>query len=229
MNIGETLAQLGRAVDAGEDGADSTELENALSALTGLLQAELSPEQRGRCHYYSANAISALRKLAKEGSTWWEQPWLEREMAQLRLALAAIEKTESATLQRLQVMTNLANTLSWVGRTVESFSLRSAILAVDPRFGMALANRGLGYYEFARYVQTAPANLCSCGTPGSHCAWHWTSEWSGMLSIKYARFTSTSRRWRIGSHSARRACRLHLTSGKESGSIAAGAGSTVCF
>lgn len=145
-------------MDLAQDSANASALESTLASLETFRSRALTPEQRGRSHFYSANALAALRHLHdEEAASWWSQPILERELLQLRLALSQQELADFDILLRCQVLTNYANALNGCGRPIEALQQWNAALATDPAFGMALGNRGLGLNYYARFVQAAPA------------------------------------------------------------------------
>jgi tetratricopeptide (TPR) repeat protein len=144
------------AIDAAGEVGDIEGLKRALFSLAELDKASMSSGQRALTHYYTANALAGLRTLRSGDSSWWDQPLLEREILQHRLALSELEKTEAVAPLKCHVLTNLANAFNSVGRFTEALNLWNRALDQDAAFGMALGNRGLGYFRFARYVQTAP-------------------------------------------------------------------------
>lgn len=156
MNTFETLRKLGETIDAAEDAADTAALEDAVRSLKSLKRDSMIPMELARIHCYIANALAALRHLQPTESPWWDQPHFEEEMLERRLALNAIKECASAPTLECQVLTNLGNAFNNAGRFSEALSFWNRALAIKPRFGMALANRGLCYYDFARYFQTVP-------------------------------------------------------------------------
>jgi len=158
LSADDELARLGVTVDLAQDAANADALEATLTSLENFRSRSLTPAQRGRSHFYSANALAALRYLQREESaSWWNQPLLERELLQLRLAMAQLELTDDDGLLRCQVLTNYANALNGVGRPIEALQQWNVALATNPGFGMALGNRGLGLYYYSQFVQTAAA------------------------------------------------------------------------
>jgi hypothetical protein len=51
---------------------------------------------------------------------------------------------------RCQILTNLGNQLSTMGRFIEARSAWTRALAINPNFGIALGNRGYGLAQYAR-------------------------------------------------------------------------------
>ena len=80
----------------------------------------------------------------------WEQPEQQQQLLQLRGAVQHDGFRELPDLRQCQIFTNLANQINAVGRFVESQEYWNRALAIKPRFGMALGNRGYGLAEYAR-------------------------------------------------------------------------------
>jgi tetratricopeptide (TPR) repeat protein len=79
-----------------------------------------------------------------------EQPLLEREVLHLRKALASEEGLRQLPDGRVcQILTNLGNALSAVGRIVEALEYWNRALQKIPSFPMALGNRGHGLSYYA--------------------------------------------------------------------------------
>ena len=72
----------------------------------------------------------------------------EKQIYHLRLALSYIDEADDFDI--CQVLTNLGCLFSEVGRYVDAQYYFNWALAVNPDFGMALANKGYGLYRYAR-------------------------------------------------------------------------------
>ena len=147
------LKRIGMLIDiAGDLGReDGTTLAfdwaNALSA------RKLRGPQRSLLEYFIANAWHNRRRLRHQDAAvaWqWEQPELLQEIYHLRAAGQSKDFDKLAVGRRCQILTNLGNQLSAVGRFVEARRTWSRALAIDPHFGMALGNRGAGLVAYAR-------------------------------------------------------------------------------
>ena len=101
--------------------------------------------------YFRANAYGALLDLSGHNDEWsWSNPELEAQIFNLRRAVAHRAFPALAELRRLQIFTNLANSLNHLGRSIEALEVYDSALAVSPKFGMALGNRGIARSHFAR-------------------------------------------------------------------------------
>lgn len=156
MEVFEKLNEIAKAVDAAEDAGDLVKLQELHLSLKSLPIDSLAPTLRARAHYYCANALVAIRHLQPEEGPWWNQPFFEEEMIERRLALKALKECASEPTLECQVLTNLGNAFNNAGRFTEALDYWNRAISIEPRFGMALANRGLCYFSFARHVQTEP-------------------------------------------------------------------------
>lgn len=149
----EALQQLAELVDASEDCSSQAGAEHAI-ALARTLRASCSAAGAGEVDYFEANAWHVLRRLrTKQGENiWaWEQPEFEQEAVCLRRALRTSDQPGFPTGRQLQVLTNLGNLMSVLGRTVEAIGYFDRALARYPKFGMALGNRGQVFATYSNY------------------------------------------------------------------------------
>jgi tetratricopeptide (TPR) repeat protein len=114
---------------------------------------------RATLHYFEANAWSALASVrgnrAPDPFHWSGQvsECNEKQIASLRRAKNGDGFEKLHPLRRCQILTNLGNLLSHVGRFSEAIECFDLALAIDPKFGMAWGNRGM---TLTHYVQALP-------------------------------------------------------------------------
>lgn len=102
--------------------------------------------------YFRANIQSALQDAEVLGSWAWRQPHRERQILYIRRARTDPSFDRLSPVRRAQIVTNLANEMSTLGRPVEALRLYKAVLRDRPAFAMAIANRGIVRATFARMV-----------------------------------------------------------------------------
>lgn len=127
-------------------------LQHARGLSEELLRRDsLSPGLRATAHYFAANVWAGMRVVTgSERQLKLEQPYLAFEVLHLRKALASEEGLSECTDVRVcQILTNLGNSLSAVGRIVEALEYWNRALERIPRFPMALGNRGHGLSYYA--------------------------------------------------------------------------------
>jgi tetratricopeptide (TPR) repeat protein len=148
----QALEHIGELTDLSGDLRRTVGLEQAMRLSEELQQRNPSAVHRATSHYFLGNVWSNLRVLAGEDLGAWEQPELEREIFHLRMALRD-EAAPGLRLERVcQILTNLGNAMSAVGRPVEAIHYWDQALRRLPRFSMARGNRGYGLSYYAASV-----------------------------------------------------------------------------
>lgn len=149
----EALQRLAELVDASEDCGSQRGAEHAVK-LAQAFRAKCSDAGAGDLDYFEANAWHVLRRLRtqQEQDVWaWEQPEFEQEAVCLRRALRSTDRADFPVGRKLQILTNLGNLMSVLGRTVEAIDYYDRALAHHPKFGMALGNRGQVFATYSNY------------------------------------------------------------------------------
>ncbi len=146
------IQKLGILIDISHDLSRSEGLKYAIQQVEKLLSRELSDLQRSAIHYLAGNTWSNLRivKHSDQKTVWgWEQSEIENELLHFRLFNKHYNGSKQSRLRFCQANTNLANTLSHIGRFVDAIEYWDTVLKLNPRFGMALANKGYGLVSYA--------------------------------------------------------------------------------
>lgn len=118
----EALKRLAAFIDAAEDNANKAELEHAL-ALAKTIRPNCSDTADAELNYFEGNIWSLLRKEAQKAGQdpWtWNSQENECEIISLRRALSSSGYRQLELGRRLQILTNLGNAMSRLGRTVEA-------------------------------------------------------------------------------------------------------------
>jgi len=152
LSVEEALTWIAHAIDRAADTVDA-ELNNlALDHSTRLLAGQHAKEaQRVLLHYYCANAYENRVDFAAARGAWdWDIPDLEAAFLELRRAIAHPAFDTIDSIPRCQILTNLGNKLSAVGRPVEALACWDRALMIQPNFAMAWGNRGFGLLRYAR-------------------------------------------------------------------------------
>jgi len=147
------LNELAKEIDAACDAQSPAELDKLLKKCGNYL---LSAEGAGRVdlHYFMANIYSGLWRIkaGAEGPCDWDQHGIIQEILSLRRAINEPEFERCDSIRRCQIRTNLANSLSTVGRLIEAIEEYSCVLQVLPDFAMALGNRAYAITTFSAYL-----------------------------------------------------------------------------
>ena len=153
ISVPKALRRIGSLVDLAGDLDKEDGTARALDWCDELSRRKLTKRQEALLDYFRANAW-ANRQRSKHhnvDAAWqWDQPELQQQVLHLRRALQSAGFAKISPLRRCQIMTNLGNQLSAVGRFVEARAAWTRALEVNSTFGMALGNRGYGLMQYAR-------------------------------------------------------------------------------
>jgi tetratricopeptide (TPR) repeat protein len=162
LTIEEGLSHIGRLADLSLDLRQIEGLERAIELSQELQKRDLTSVQLATSQYFLANAWANLRDVSGAGSHWkWEQQETEKETFHLRSALREDGFRRLPDERACQILTNLGNVMSQVGRFVEAIEYWDRALARLPSFSMARGNRGYGlsYYAQSLYDEGHTAVL----------------------------------------------------------------------
>ncbi|MBN1930060.1 MAG: hypothetical protein JW786_00440 [Desulfobacterales bacterium] len=130
-------------------------LIHAVSLSKKIKHQELSFSQLAILNYHISNIYGYLHKLTItcQADLWkWEQEDIEKQLLYLRHAVNALQKENVKGHLREKacpIYTNLAGTLSHIGRFVEAIEYWNKALDISPSFSMARGNRGYGLIHYA--------------------------------------------------------------------------------
>jgi len=151
MSIYEAKNYIGQLVDISFDLKKKVGLKKAIKLNEELLKEDLPDKYKTILNYFMANAWSNLRRLTRDmKALWeWEQKEIEDEILYLRKAIEGKGFSEIDTFMRSQILTNLGNILSHIGRFIEAIEYWNKALEIDPSFSMAIGNKGYGLVHYA--------------------------------------------------------------------------------
>ncbi|MEQ1661918.1 MAG: LA2681 family HEPN domain-containing protein [Thiobacillus sp.] len=152
LSNADALDLIAQLVDQAFDDADLARADHSLSLADELEERKLQPPEMSLLDYYRANAWACRyqQRLGDRAAVWdFEQPEVHQQVFLLRRAANSSGFAEMDAIRRCQILTNLGNQLDTLGRFVEARAYRSAVLAIDPNFWMARANRGRGLMHYA--------------------------------------------------------------------------------
>ncbi len=156
LSSDEALKYIGELTDLSLDLRKIDGLKLAIKLNKELQERDLSKEQVVISNYFMANAWSNIRMLStdKNNDLWkWEQEEIEKEIIYLRKALTEEGLKKVPKVRRCQILTNLGNCFSYVGRFIEAIEYWDKALSVLPSFAIARGNKGYGlaYYGQSLY------------------------------------------------------------------------------
>ncbi|MBQ0960877.1 hypothetical protein KAK06_18120 [Ideonella sp. 4Y11] len=151
----KALRVIGTLVDHALDTRD-LELNSRVLHWAAKLEPRLTDDtERVLLDYYWANAWANVDADARQDRTqaWvWDQEPAQRQLLLLRRALTRPTFPKVPDLLQCQILTNLGNQLSYLGRFIEAREFWSRALDAMPDFWMARFNRGFGLITYARHL-----------------------------------------------------------------------------
>ncbi|WP_051234909.1 LA2681 family HEPN domain-containing protein [Marinimicrobium agarilyticum] len=150
----DALEFIGGLIDSATDKALPEQARQALDHCDAL-EERLGGTQRVELDYFRANAWSVIRqaKHSDESAVWeWDQPEILNEIFYLRSAVRSTQFSSLGTFRQCQMLVNLGNILSHIGRPIEAIEYWARALTRMPKFAMALGNLGFGLETFAKYL-----------------------------------------------------------------------------
>jgi tetratricopeptide (TPR) repeat protein len=155
LSAEDGLQLLGLIIDYSTELADGAALEQAL-AIANEVQRKLSDaRQAAELHFFLGNVWDELRKLrrAADETGWtWDLPELVKANRAFRTAYSSEGFSSLHRYRKCQILTNIGNHLDHLGRFVEAIEYWDHALTIDPDFAMAIGNRGMGLWTYARHL-----------------------------------------------------------------------------
>lgn len=153
MSNAEALAHIGQVIDDAFDTSFERGAKRALYLLDELSKRELINTDGALVEYFRANAWAALSHIANVRRSWsWEAPERQAELLALSRASNHAGFASLDQVRQCQILTNHANLLNTVGRTIDAIAVWDAALKIIPGFAIARGNRGCGLKSYAGMV-----------------------------------------------------------------------------
>lgn len=153
MSDTKALAHISKLIDDAFDSSFERGAKRALSLLDELSKRELIDTDGALVEYFRANAWAALSHIANVRRSWsWEAPERQAELLALSRASNHAGFASLDKVRQCQILTNHANLLNTVGRTIDAIAMWDAALKIIPSFALAWGNRGCGLGDYARMV-----------------------------------------------------------------------------
>jgi len=153
MSIAEALDHIGQLIDDAFDASFERGARRALYLLDELSKLDLIDTDSVLLEYFRANAWAALSHTTNVRRSWsWEAPELQTELLALSRASNHVGFAKLDKIRQCQILTNHANLLRTVGRTIDAVAVWDAALKIIPGFAMARGNRGAALKDYAGMV-----------------------------------------------------------------------------
>jgi hypothetical protein len=105
--------------------------------------------------YFRSNIHAALQDISAPRTWDWRQPHRERQILYLRRAAGHLSFVRLQPVMQAAIFTNLANSLSSLGRSLEAITLYDVALSIVPGFAMALGNKGMAMRYLLPHIPDA--------------------------------------------------------------------------
>lgn len=153
MSDQEAFAHIGDLIDDGADTSHERAVKRGLYLLDGLSKRDLVAADGALVEYFRANAWAAMSQISNARRSWtWELLEAQEEMLALSRASSHPGFRSLDPVRQCQILTNHANLLNVVGRTIDAIAGWDASLKIIPHFAIALGNRGCGLAAYARLM-----------------------------------------------------------------------------
>lgn len=152
--LDKKIEVLGDKIDTACDNNDVSELEQLLVSCDSLMENETS-ENRSILFFYKANCHAALRIIERVDvdDTWsWSQERQVAEILNLRKAVAESGFKTIHKIMQCKILTNIANGMSSLGRSIESISYYDKALSRIDNFAMAIGNKAIGQVHYGQHL-----------------------------------------------------------------------------
>ncbi len=153
MSDADALVHIAQLIDDAADASFERGAKRAIFLLDELAKRPLADTDGALAEYFRANAWAARSQIANVRQSWsWEAPERQEELLALSRAANHPGFTSLGDVRRCQILTNQANLLNTVGRSIDAIAGWDAALKIIPTFGMARGNRGAGLKHYAGMV-----------------------------------------------------------------------------
>lgn len=148
----EILEIIGSLFETSRENKDLERLQTSIKIANEIDVDSFDTHSKAILHYFLGNAWSYVQDIKFPNETFpLETNELENQIIHLRKAHSLIKECNDK-YNECQILTNLGNLFSHIGRFSEAQEYFNTCLEVDCNFGMAIGNRGFGLYYYARVI-----------------------------------------------------------------------------
>lgn len=153
MSDREALTHIGDLIDDGANVSSKRAIKRGLYLLDELSKRDPVVADGVLVEYFRANAWAAMSHISNTRRSWaWESQEIQHEMLALSRASSHPGFHALDRVRQCQILTNHANLLNVVGRTIDAIAGWDSAIKIIPNFAVALGNRGCGLTSYARLV-----------------------------------------------------------------------------
>lgn len=148
----EILEILGGLFETSREQNDLERLTTSIEIANSVNLEDFDSLSKANYYYFLGNAWSYVQQIKFPDTNFeFESKEIEKQITYYRKALGLLNENNNDFI-KCQVLTNLGNLFSHIGRIVESQEYFNLCLSVDSKFGMAIGNRGFGLFHYARLI-----------------------------------------------------------------------------
>lgn len=153
MSDSQAIEHIAKLIDDASDTSFDRGAKRALYLLDELSKRDLIEADFALIEYFRANAWATRSHIANTRQSWsWEAPERQEELLALSRASSHPGFASLDKIRQCQILTNHANLLNTVGRSIDAIAVWDTALKIIPGFAMARGNRGYGLKGYAGMV-----------------------------------------------------------------------------
>lgn len=146
----EILQKAGDLIDRALYTQNKHDTDQAFLLLAELEEKNPAPEIATLVHYFRANAWANRNAENPQRKEWaWEQIEAQEQIFELRKAANHLGFQKLRNMQKTQILTNLANQLSFVGRFIEASYWYDQALSYEHLYAKTLAGKAINSTRYA--------------------------------------------------------------------------------
>jgi hypothetical protein len=148
----EILELLGELFETSREENDLERLIKSIEIADAIKLDSFDSKTKAIFFYFLGNAWSYVQRIKYPDTKFeFESEEIEKQIVNYRKALGLLRENDDEFI-RCQVLTNLGNLFSHIGRIVEAQEYFNLCLETNPNFGMAIGNRGFGLFHYAKLI-----------------------------------------------------------------------------
>lgn len=148
----EILSILGDQFETSKNEKDLVKLMKSIEIANCLNHDAFDNHSEAIFNYFLGNAWSYVQRLRYPNTNFeFDSEEIEKQIVFFRKALYLI-RVDNDNFITCQILTNLGNLFSHIGRIVEAQEYFNLCLDINKQFGMAIGNRGYGLYHYAKVI-----------------------------------------------------------------------------
>lgn len=148
----EILITLGNLFETSRKENDLERLMKSIDIANNIKLEKFDILEKANFYFFLGNAWSYVQGIKyPEIKFEFESEEIEKRIVYYRKALGFLRENNDDFI-KCQVLTNIGNLFNTIGRIVESQEYFNLCLDINPRFGMAIGNKGFGLFYYARVI-----------------------------------------------------------------------------